>query len=64
MMIPLGKNDGLKNDMRFLVTEKGRSLCRIKLKDIGLSHSVAMIIPMFGRVARLQESQNVDITNL
>ena len=50
--------------MRFLVSEKGRSLCRIKLKDIGLSHSVAMIIPMFGRVARLQESQKVEITNL
>ena len=64
LMIPLGKNDGLRDDMRFLVSEKGRSLCRIKLKDIGLSHSVAMIIPMFGRVARLQESQKVEITNL
>ena len=64
LMLPIGRNDGMETDMRFLVTGNGRSLCRILVKETGLSHSVAMIIPMFGRVGGLKENQNVEITNL
>ena len=64
LLLPLGSNDGLENDMRFLVTGNGKQLCRILVKETGLSHSVAMIIPMFGRIGRLQENQTVEITNL
>ncbi|MFP6886228.1 MAG: hypothetical protein VB997_01650 [Opitutales bacterium] len=64
LMLPIGRNDGLEDEMRFLVTGNGRHLCRILVKEAGLSHSIAMIIPMFGRVGRLRENQNIEITNL
>ena len=64
LMLPIGRNKGLEEDMRFIVSDNGRRLCQILVKEAGLSHSVAMIIPMFGRIGGLRENQNVEITNL
>jgi len=64
LMLPIGRNKGLEADMRFIVSDKGQRLCQILVKEAGLSHSVAMIIPMFGRIGGLRENQNVEITNL
>ena len=64
LMLPIGRNKGLEENMRFILSEKGQRLCQILVKEAGLSHSVAMIIPMFGRIGGLQENQNVEITNL
>ncbi|MBU63619.1 MAG: hypothetical protein CMI26_14075 [Opitutae bacterium] len=64
LMLPIGRNKGLEEDMRFIVSNKGQRLCQILVKEAGLSHSIAMIIPMFGRIGGLRENQNVEITNL
>jgi chromosome segregation ATPase len=64
LMLPIGRNKGLEEDMRFIVSDKGQRLCQILIKEAGLSHSVAMIIPMFGRIGGLKENQKVEITNL
>ena len=64
LMLPIGRNKGLEADMRFIVSDKGQRLCQILVKEAGLSHSVAMIIPMFGRIGGLKENQKVEITNL
>jgi chromosome segregation ATPase len=64
LMLPIGRNKGLEENMRFILSEKGQRLCQILVKEAGLSHSVAMIIPMFGRIGGLRENQDVEITNL
>ena len=64
LMLPIGRNKGLEENMRFIVSDKGQRLCQILVKETGLSHSIAMIIPMFGRIGGLKENQNVEITNL
>ena len=64
LVLPLGKNDGLKDKMRFLVHRKGERLCQIRIKKANMADSVAMIIPMYGRVSRLRPDQTIEITNL
>ena len=64
MMLPIGRNKGLEEDMRFIVSDKGQRLCQILVKEAGLSHSVAMIIPMFGRIGGLRENPHVAIPHL
>lgn len=63
LTIPLGLNHRMDEGMSFLVTEQGRGLCLIRVKETGLNHSVATILPMFGRVGKLRSNQRVEITN-
>ena len=63
LTIPLGLNHRVDEGMNFLVTEQGRGLCLIRVKEIGLNHSVATILPMFGRVGKIKNNQLVEITN-
>ncbi len=63
LTFPLGLNHRVGKGMSFLVTEQGRGLCLIRVKETGLNHSVATILPMFGRVGKIRNNQRVEITN-
>ena len=62
VVLPLGTSHGLRNKMRFFVTKKGRQVCQLLVKDAGLAHSVALIVPLIGNPRKLREKDQIEIT--
>ncbi|MFP6899884.1 MAG: hypothetical protein VCA36_03005 [Opitutales bacterium] len=62
LVLPLGTSHGLRNNMRFFVAKKGRRVGQLVVKDAGLAHSVAIIVPMIGTPGKLREKDEVEIT--
>jgi hypothetical protein len=61
LMLPIGKNYGLEEKMRFLVRARGQSICQIRIKAVSYDHSVAMIVPLVGNPNQLTEVNNFDL---
>ena len=61
LMIPIGKNYGLEEKMRFLVQARGKSICQIRIKAVSYDYSVAMIVPLVGNPNQLMEVNNFDL---
>ena len=62
VVLPLGTSHGLRNKMRFFVTKKRRRVCQLLVKDAGLAHSVALIVPLIGNPDKLREKDQIEIT--
>jgi hypothetical protein len=60
-MLPIGKNYGLEEKMRFLVRARSKSICQIRIKAVSYDHSVAMIVPLVGNPNMLMEVNNFDL---
>lgn len=61
LMLPIGKNYGLEEKMRFLVRARSKSICQIRIKAVSYDHSVAMIVPLVGNPNMLMEVNNFDL---
>lgn len=61
LMLPIGKNYGLEEKMRFLVRARSKSICQIRIKAVSYDHSVAMIVPLVGNPNILMEVNNFDL---
>ena len=61
LMLPIGKNYGLEEKMRFLVRARGESICQIRIKAVSYDHSVAMIVPLVGNPYKLMEVDDFDL---
>ena len=64
IMLPIGKNHGLEQSMRFAVRGNGKSICQIKINKVAFDHCIAMIIPLLGNPKELLEVTNLDLTYL
>ena len=64
IMLPVGKNYGLEQSMRFAVRGNGKSICQIKIKNVEFDHCIAMIIPLRGNPKELLELTNLDLIYL
>lgn len=64
IMLPIGKNHGLEQSMRFAVRGNGKSICQIKINKVAFDHCIAMIIPLLGNPKELLEVTNLDLIYL
>ena len=64
LMLPIGKNNGLEQEMRFSVRVKGRSVCQIRIKEVAYDHCIAMIVPLLGNPIQLIEENSLDLIHL
>ena len=64
LMLPIGKNYGLEQNMRFAVRAKGQSICQVEIKEVAYDHCVAMIIPLMGNPNKLKEFTKLDLIYL
>ncbi len=62
LVFPLGTTHGMRDDMRFFVSKKGKRVGQVVIKDAGLAHSVANIVPLTGTPTKLRELDTVEIT--
>ena len=64
LMLPIGKNYGFEQHMRFAVRAKGQSICQVEIKEVAFDHCVAMIIPLLGNPNKLKEFTKLDLIYL
>ena len=64
LMLPIGKNYGLEQNMRFAVRAKGQLICQVEIKEVAYDHCVAMIIPLMGNPNKLKEFTKLDLIYL
>ena len=62
LVLPLGITHGMRDEMRFFVSKKGKRVGQLVIKDAGLAHSVANIVPLIGNPTKLREKDEVEIT--
>jgi hypothetical protein len=62
LVLPLGSTHGMRNNMRFFVSKNGKRVGQIIIKETGLGHSVANIVPLIGNPTKLREKDSVEIT--
>ncbi len=62
LVLPLGTSHGMRDEMRFFVSKNGKRVGQLVIKDAGLAHSVANIVPLFGNPTKLREKDTVEIT--
>ena len=62
LVLPLGITHGMRDEMRFFVSKKGKRVGQLVIKDAGLAHSVANIVPLIGNPTKLREKDYVEIT--
>ncbi|MEJ6620959.1 MAG: hypothetical protein QNL93_03325 [Opitutae bacterium] len=64
LMLPIGKNYGFEQNMRFAVRANGQSICQVEIKEVAFDHCVAMIIPLMGNPNKLKEFTKLDLIYL
>ncbi len=64
LMLPIGKDHGIEQKMRFAVRAEGQSICQVEIKKVGFDHCVAMIIPLLGNPSKLKEYSKLDLIYL
>jgi hypothetical protein len=64
LMLPIGRNYGLEQNMRFAVRAKGQLICQVEIKEVAYDHCVAMIIPLMGNPNKLKEFTKLDLIYL
>jgi hypothetical protein len=64
LMLPIGKDHGIEQKMRFAVRAEGQSICQVEIKKVGFDHCVAMIIPLLGNPSKLEEFSKLDLIYL
>ena len=64
LMLPIGKDHGIEQKMRFAVWAKGQSICQVEIKKVEFDHCVAMIIPLLGNPSKLEEFSKLDLIYL
>ena len=62
LVLPLGITHGMRDEMRFFVSKKGKRVGQLVIKDAGLAHSVANIVPLIDNPTKLREKDDVEIT--
>ena len=62
LVLPLGSTHGMREKMRFFISKKGQRVGQLVIKEAGLAHSVANIVPLYGDPSKLREQDNVEIT--
>ena len=63
LVLPLGTTHGMREKMRFFVSKKGKRVGQLVIKEAGLAHSVANIVPLIGNPTKLREQDDVEITS-
>ena len=64
LMLPIGKDHGIEQKMRFAVRAEGQSICQVEIKKVEFDHCVAMIIPLLGNPSKLEEFSKLDLIYL
>ena len=62
LVLPLGITHGMREDMKFIVSKKGKRVGQLVIKETGLAHSVANIVPLIGNPTKLRERDDIEIT--
>lgn len=62
LVLPLGTTHGMREKMRFFISKKGKRVGQLVIKEAGLAHSVANIVPLIGNPTKLREQDTVEIT--
>jgi cell division protein FtsL len=64
LMLPIGKDHGLEQKMRFSVRAAGVRICQVSIKEVAFDHCVAMIVPLYGNPSKLKEFKQLDLIYL
>ena len=64
LLLPVGKNNGFEQKMRFAVRANGESICQVVIKEVAADHCVASILPLIGNPNKLKEFTKLDLIYL
>ena len=64
LMLPIGKDHGLEQNMMFSVRAEGVRICQVSIKEVAFDHCVAMIVPLYGNPTKLKEFKQLDLIYL
>ena len=62
--LPVGMDDGIRTDKLFSIRSNGDDICKIKITHAELNRSVASIIPLLGKPAKLLSLSEYDLYHL
>ena len=64
MGLPVGSNEGLRRGMDFSLHDTGGEICKIRIIEVFMNRSLAMILPHYGEPQKLLEVNSFDLVNL
>ena len=62
--LPVGMDDGIRTDKLFSIRSNGDDICKIKITHAELNRSVASIVPLLGKPAKLLSLSEYDLYHL
>jgi polyhydroxyalkanoate synthesis regulator phasin len=62
--LPVGMDDGIRTDKLFAIRSDGDDICKIKITHAELNRSVASIVPLLGKPAKLLSLSEYDLYHL